>query len=75
MSLAVELQHVTKNYGLYPALRDINLEVKSGETVAFLGPNGAGKSTLLKILAGQISPSEGLVNVMGLDITKSPEEV
>jgi ABC-type multidrug transport system ATPase subunit len=75
MSQAVQLQGVTKNYGLIPALRNINIEVDLGDTVAFLGPNGAGKSTLLKIVAGQISPSSGLVRVMGCDVQKSPEEV
>ena len=75
MSQAVQLQGVTKNYGLIPALRDINIEVSLGDFVAFLGPNGAGKSTLLKIVAGQISPSSGLVQVMGCDVQKSPEEV
>ena len=75
MSQAVQLQGVTKNYGLIPALRNINIEVGLGDSVAFLGPNGAGKSTLLKIVAGQISPSSGLVQVMGCDVQKSPEEV
>lgn len=75
MSQAVQLQGVTKNYGLLPALRSIDLEVSLGESVAFLGPNGAGKSTLLKIVAGQISPSSGLVRVMGCDVQKNPEEV
>jgi ABC-type multidrug transport system ATPase subunit len=75
MSQAVQLQGVTKNYGLIPALRNINIEVDLGDTVAFLGPNGAGKSTLLKIVAAQISPSSGLVHVMGRDVQKSPEEV
>jgi ABC-type multidrug transport system ATPase subunit len=75
MSQAVQLQGVTKNYGLIPALRNINIEVDLGDSVAFLGPNGAGKSTLLKIVAGQISPSSGIVQVMGCDVQKSPEEV
>jgi len=75
MSQAVQLQGVTKNYGLLPALRRIDLEIGLGESVAFLGPNGAGKSTLLKIVAGQISPSSGLVQVMSCDVQKSPEEV
>jgi ABC-type multidrug transport system ATPase subunit len=75
MSQAVQLQGVTKNYGLIPALRNINIEIGLGDSVAFLGPNGAGKSTLLKIVAGQISPSLGLVQVMGCDVQKSPEQV
>ena len=75
LSQAVQLRGVTKTYGLLPALRNIDLEVGLGDFVAFLGPNGAGKSTLLKIVAGQISPSAGYVQVMGCDVRKNLEKV
>ena len=75
MSQAVQLRGVTKTYDLLPALRGIDLEVGLGDFVAFLGPNGAGKSTLLKIVAGQISPSSGRVQVMGSDVRKNRERV
>jgi len=48
-------------------LRDVSLAVDPGEIHALLGPNGAGKTTLVRILAGLISPSEGSVEVAGLD--------
>ena len=47
------------------ALRDVSLRVVHGESLAVIGPNGAGKSTLLQVLAGIITPSEGMVNVRG----------
>ncbi len=47
------------------ALRDVSLRVVHGESLAVIGPNGAGKSTLLQVLAGIITPSEGVVNVRG----------
>lgn len=47
------------------ALRDVNLEIGQGETVALIGPNGAGKSTTLKVLAGILRPTAGEVDVLG----------
>ena len=51
--------------GHFWALRDINIRVNAGESVAVIGPNGAGKSTLLKTLAGIITPDEGRAEVRG----------
>ena len=47
------------------ALRNVDLHVRRGESLAVIGPNGAGKSTLLQVLAGIIHPSEGAVDVFG----------
>lgn len=47
------------------ALRDINLEIRKGESVALIGVNGSGKSTLLKIIAGVMTPTKGSVTVRG----------
>jgi ABC-type polysaccharide/polyol phosphate transport system ATPase subunit len=55
----------TDAQGNFWALREINLRVEPGESVAVIGPNGAGKSTLLKTLAGIITPDEGLAEVRG----------
>ena len=51
--------------GYFWALRDINLEIHDGETVAVIGANGAGKSTLLLMLAGILEPDEGSIAVYG----------
>ncbi|MCB2295059.1 energy-coupling factor ABC transporter ATP-binding protein [Clostridium algoriphilum] len=51
------------------ALKDVNLEIDSGEAVAFIGPNGSGKSTLMKLINGLVNPSRGSYNFDGSDIT------
>lgn len=47
------------------ALKDINLEIKKGETIGIVGPNGSGKSTLLKLIAGVSNPTKGKLEVNG----------
>ncbi len=54
-----------RQYRLVQAVRGIDLQVESGEFVAFLGPNGAGKTTTLKLLSGVINPTGGTATVMG----------
>ncbi len=73
--LAVELKNVTKRYNEIVAVNNLNLNIKQGEIFGLLGPNGSGKSTTLKMLMGLVEPTEGLVNVLGLDVRKQPVEV
>jgi len=54
-----------RDYKTVDAVRNISLQVESGEFVAFLGPNGAGKTTTLKLLSGVIYPTSGVASVMG----------
>lgn len=49
------------------AVKNLSLEVKKGERIAFIGPNGAGKSTTIKMLTGILFPTSGEINVLGLD--------
>ncbi len=55
----IRLENVQFSYKDKIALRDINIEIKEGESVALIGPNGCGKSTLLKVLNGILNPEEG----------------
>lgn len=52
---------------LLPAVRNLTFDIEPGEVVAYLGPNGAGKSTTIKLLTGILTPSEGRVEVLGLE--------
>lgn len=66
----IELRNVNYSYTGVTALKNINLEIKKGEAVAFMGPNGCGKSTILKLINGIISPDAGTYIFDGEEITR-----
>jgi branched-chain amino acid transport system ATP-binding protein len=68
----LKLEAVNVSYGAIQAVREVSLEVASGEVVTIIGANGAGKSTLLKSIVGLESVNSGRVVLEGLDITSSP---
>ncbi len=70
----IEVEHLTKYYGDFIAIEDVNFEVKRGEVVAFLGPNAAGKTTTMRILTGFMPASEGTARVAGFDVLKDSLE-
>src|SRR5262245_38874855 len=72
--MMIELDHVTKKYGLKTAVNDLSLQVRAGELFAFLGPNGAGKTTTIKLLCGLLFPTSGTVRVGGFDLRSQGEE-
>ena len=63
--LAVSLRGLHKNFGAVQAVKDIDLDIESGEIVAFLGPNGAGKTTTIDMILGLSQPSAGDVRFTG----------
>lgn len=65
MNPAIEIDHIWKYYGDYPALRDCTLQIAEGSCCALLGRNGAGKTTLLRILAGLSHFQRGSVRLFG----------
>ncbi len=64
---AIEVEHLVKTYGDFPAVRDITFSVEAGEAFCLLGPNGAGKTTTTEILEGYRSRTGGTVRVLGFD--------
>ncbi len=62
---AIRLRGLSREYGDRLALRDVDLDVEQGTTLALLGPNGSGKSTMLRILATLLRPTSGEVEVLG----------
>jgi ABC-2 type transport system ATP-binding protein len=71
----IEANSLSKSYGDFIAVDEINLKVKQGKIFGFLGPNGAGKTTTMKLLTTLIPPSGGTMNILGIDAIKSPLEV
>lgn len=63
----IQIEHISKKYGQFPALTDTSFSMQKGEIIGLLGVNGAGKSTLMKILSGIISPDSGKISFFGKD--------
>ena len=57
----IKLENITKKYGSFVAVNDMNLEVKKGETIGLVGPNGAGKTTTIKLIAKLLRPTSGKI--------------
>ena len=63
---------MVKQYGGMKALDSVNISVDEGDFFGFFGPNGAGKTTLIRVFTGQLEPTSGSVNVLGVDVVKDP---
>lgn len=71
----IETVSLSKSYGNFSALKDLNLSIEKGTVFGFVGPNGAGKTTTFSILATLLAPSKGKAFVNGYDVTKDPQSV
>ena len=71
----IELTGLTKKYGDFTAVNDLNLQIRKGEIFGLLGPNGAGKSTTILMMLGLTEPTTGSVKVCDIDSTTHPIEV
>ena len=66
----LKIDSLTKNYGSFPALKGLSLEIPDGALHGFVGPNGAGKTTTMRILATLMKPTSGTAYVDGTDVVK-----
>ncbi|MBB6447222.1 ABC transporter ATP-binding protein [Bacillus benzoevorans] len=72
---AIEISHLTKNYGKARGITDVSFTVEEGEIFGFIGPNGAGKSTLIRTLLSLIYPTSGSAKIFGKDCLKHAPEI
>ncbi|HEX8475178.1 MAG TPA: ABC transporter ATP-binding protein [Pyrinomonadaceae bacterium] len=72
---AVETSGLSRRFGDFTAVDNVNLRIVRGQFFGFLGPNGAGKSTTIKMLTGLLAPTSGQIRVLGRDIESEPLEV
>src|ERR1043165_3393313 len=68
----IEITNLSKAFGDFTAVRDLNFRVHAGEVLGLVGPNGAGKTTTLRMMAGIIPPTRGFINAGGHDLASEP---
>ncbi len=74
-STVIRTEKLTKYYGNFPALVDLDLDIRAGEIFGFLGPNGAGKTTTIRTLLDEIRPTRGSASILGLNTHKKSVEI
>jgi len=72
---AIEISHLRKLFGDFPAIDDVSFVVKKGEIFGLLGPNGAGKSTIIRMLCTLTRPTKGTATIAGYDVVKQAGKV
>jgi ABC-2 type transport system ATP-binding protein len=68
----IQLEHLSKKFGGFTAVNDLNLSIAEGEIFGFLGPNGAGKTTTIRMMMGLLKPTAGRVVLGGHDLAVDP---
>ena len=71
----ISIRHLSKKFNKDFVLKDINAVLNSNEILGFLGPSGAGKTTTIKILTGQLKPTSGNAEILGIECDKINERI
>ena len=72
MTATVQIRNVTKKFGSFVAVDNLDLSIGKGEFFGFLGPNGAGKTTTIKMITGLYAPTSGTCLINGFDVNRDP---
>ncbi len=72
---AIDTTALTRRFGDFTAVQEVDLRVDAGQFFGFLGPNGAGKSTTIKMLTGLLAPTSGSIHILGKDLTVNSAEI
>lgn len=73
--MSIQVENLTKTYGLQKAVDNISFEINTGEIVGFLGPNAAGKTTTMRMITCYMAPTSGTIRLDGYTTAKNPEEI
>ena len=71
----INVQNLTRDYGLGKGIFDVSIQVEQGEVFGFLGPNGAGKTTTIRHLMGFLKPKAGSCQIDGFDSWKNRDQI
>ena len=71
----IKTENMKKSFDGAEIIKAVNMNVRKGSIYGFLGPNGAGKTTIFKLLTGLLTPTEGKVEVIGVDVVKHRDEI
>ena len=71
----INVQNLTRDYGMGKGIFDVSIQVEQGEVFGFLGPNGAGKTTTIRHLMGFMKPKAGICQIDGLDCWKNRDKI
>jgi ABC-2 type transport system ATP-binding protein len=72
---SIEVQHVSKSFANQRVVNDVTFSIPQGSIVGLLGPNGAGKTTMIRLLNGVIDPTEGKIEVLGINPQTDGESI
>ena len=75
MNTVLQAKELTKRFGTFTAVDSISFSVGKGECFGFLGPNGAGKTTTMRMISSVLPITEGILTVLGMDVTSKPRKV